>query len=225
MAPVVEVAARGSSLEVILSDPAGQNLVTPMCLDGLMAALDEYSDRTRAVLIAARGANFCVGALPPLDADLVDQFADRFHSVLARIEDISVPVVVAAHGGIAGAGLSLALTGDVVVLSQDARLSTRGVHGVRASGGLTWRLPAAVGHGVAMDLLLTGRVLDADQAVGLGLAARVVAPTSLLAEARSVVGEIAMQPRESVVGLKRLVRDSRRRDLGLHLPEEEALLR
>lgn len=225
MSPVVEVSARGPVLEVILSSTDGQNLVTEACLDGLVAAFAEYGEQTRVVLLTARGENFCAGGSPSAAGnDGPGALAARFHALLEQVEAIAVPVVVAAQGEVAGAGLSLACAGDLLLLADDAQLRARGTHGVRASGGLTWRLPAALGRSTAMDLLLTSRVLTAPEALRQGMAARVVPGDELLERAREVAAEIALQSRSEVVELKALAREAVGHTFGAHLELESPLL-
>jgi enoyl-CoA hydratase len=112
----------------------------------------------------------------------------RGQKVLDRIERLGKPVVAAVNGFALGGGCELALACHVRVASEGARLGTPEVKlGIMCGYGGTQRLPRLVGKGRALEMLLTGEMVDAQEALRIGLVNRVVAKEKLLDEAQSLV--------------------------------------
>jgi enoyl-CoA hydratase/carnithine racemase len=102
------------------------------------------------------------------------------------------PVIAAIKGGCAGMGLTLALVCDVRIAAEGAKFTTSFARrGLIAEYGISWILPRVVGWGVALDLLLSGRVFYADEAAELGLVKEVVPPEELLPRAIAYAEDIA----------------------------------
>ena len=102
--------------------------------------------------------------------------AGELHELVRALVEVPVPVVAAVRGWAAGAGMSLALAADVAVAGVSTRLRPAyPAIGLSPDGGLTWTLPRAVGAARARHILLTDRVIAADEALALGLVAVVVA--------------------------------------------------
>ncbi|MET0376219.1 MAG: enoyl-CoA hydratase/isomerase family protein, partial [Rhizorhabdus sp.] len=148
---------------------------------------------TRAFLIRAEGKNFCVGgdirsfADETDPADFIGRLARRLHEGLAILANHSAPVIVAAQGAAAGAGLSLVASGDIVLAGQAATFSMAytGI-GLTADGGATWLLPRVIGLRRTQEMAYLGRRLNAQDAERYGLVTRVVADDSLAAETEAV---------------------------------------
>ena len=103
-----------------------------------------------------------------------------------------MPTIAAVNGAAIGAGLCLALACDIRYAAAGARLGVPFVQlGMHAGMGGTYLLPEAVGPAHARDLLLTGRVVDAEEALSLGLVSRVIEPDSFLAEVLASAGGVA----------------------------------
>jgi enoyl-CoA hydratase len=108
------------------------------------------------------------------------------------IRDLRTPVVAAVSGFCLGGGCELAMLCDLIVASETAKFGQPEINlGVLPGAGGTQRLTRAVGKALAMDMILTGRMLSAREALAAGLVARVVAKEAWLAEAKRVAGEIA----------------------------------
>jgi len=211
----VSVTADGPVRVVTLDRPEVRNAVDgehAAALHEAFTAFDADDSACVAVLHGAGGV-FCAGAdlgavsrdampLPgPPDAD------DRGPMGPTRLP-LSKPVIAAVEGYAVAGGLELALWCDLRVVDPAA---TFGVFcrrwGVPLIDGGTVRLPRLVGLGVALDLVLTGRPVDADEALRIGLATRVSAPGQALAEAVALAHELAALPqlclrqdRQSVYG-------------------------
>jgi len=119
------------------------------------------------------------------------QMARKGQAVLARIERLGKPVVAAINGFALGGGCELALACHVRIAAEGARLGTPEVKlGLMCGYGGTQRLPRLVGRGRALEMLLTGEMLDAQEAFRIGLVNRVVPKDKLLVEAQALLGKM-----------------------------------
>jgi len=147
--------------------PSAHNTIGPALLADLLEAAGEAAadDRVRVVVTAAKGKAWCVGA------DLTG--VDPRHWVRA-FRALEKPLVAAVDGAVAGGGFALFALHDIRIASERACFTAGFANlGVGPELGLSWLLPRLVGPGAAADLLLTGRVVDADQAHSLGLVQRI----------------------------------------------------
>jgi len=156
----------------------------------------------RAIVVTGKGRVFCAGAdmgdLNTISNSTVDATGGTDVSKLvgARhphfVTTLRKPVIAPINGGCAGMGLTLALVCDVRFAAQGAKFTTSFARrGLIAEYGISWILPRVVGWGAALDLLLSGRVLYADEAAELGLVKEVVAPDQLLPRAIAYAEDIA----------------------------------
>ena len=189
--PFVSVADDGVVRTVTMSNPGRRNAVPADGWAQLAAEFDSFeaSDQ-RVMVLRGDGEDFCAGAdLNGLDTVDFSSAADNLammerHSVCARqLMRLSKPTLAAVRGVAAGAGMNLAIGCDIVVAASDARFSEIFVtRGLAMDMGGTWLLPHVVGLAKAKDLALTGRVVNADEALAMGLVADVVDPVALEAE-------------------------------------------
>ena len=165
-------------------------------MDELVAALAELDadGEVRCIVLAGDERAFAAGADI---AELAAATAVELYQAprVARwdaIRKLSTPLVAAVSGWCLGGGCELAMTCDLIVASDTARFGQpeTGLGIIPGAGG-TQRLARAVGKALAMDMVLTGRILTAHEALAAGLVARVVAREAWLDEARRVAGEIA----------------------------------
>jgi len=138
------------------------------------------------------------------------------------IERSSLPVIAACNGHTFGGGAVLALACDMRIAAASARFGFPEVQvGAFASGGGTQRLPRLVGRGRAMDLLFTGRIIDAREALAIGLVEDVVPDAKLMERARELATRIASAPASAIGASKRCVntglRDGIANGMGLEL--------
>ena len=168
----------------------------------------------RAVLIAPAGETFCPGGDLKSFAATGDglprhvrEVTTYLHGAISRLVRLDAPVVVAVNGTAAGAGMSLALTGDIVIAAASAKftMAYTGI-GLCPDGAATYHLPRRVGLAQALDLTLTNRVLDAPAARDLGIVARVVPDADLAAEASALATQLAAGPTRAYGAAKRLLR-------------------
>ncbi|HEX2212268.1 MAG TPA: enoyl-CoA hydratase [Mycobacterium sp.] len=162
----------------------------------------EADPGVRAIVVTGSGRAFCAGAdmgdLTTISGASVDSAGDTDVGKLvgARhphfLMTMRKPIVAAINGACAGMGLTLALACDVRFAADGAKFTTSFARrGLIAEYGISWILPRIVGSGIALDLLLSGRVFLADEAARLGLVNDVVAPGDLLPRAIAYAEDIA----------------------------------
>src|SRR3954468_11016483 len=184
-----------------LDNPDLRNAMSDEMTAAWVAAIAELaSDRSlRAVVVTGAGSAFCSGGNTSWIAGepdaTVDELRSRmlpFYRAWLSIRSLEVPTLAAVNGAAIGAGLCLALACDLRYAAAGARLGAPFVRlGMHPGMAATYLLPNVVGGGHARDLLLTGRTVDADQALRLGLVSRVLEPASFLDEVVGTATEIA----------------------------------
>ena len=181
---------------VRLNRPEARNALSDALMDELVARLSELDadGDVRCIVLAGDERAFAAGADI---AELAAATAVELYQAprVARwdaIRKLTTPLVAAVSGWCLGGGCELAMTCDLIVASDTARFGQpeTGLGIIPGAGG-TQRLARAVGKALAMDMVLTGRVLTAAEAHSAGLVARVVAKEAWLDEARRVASEIA----------------------------------
>jgi enoyl-CoA hydratase/carnithine racemase len=211
---MIRVETDGDVRVVTLDRPDARNALTPSGLDALGAAVSE----AEAPVVYLRGAGdaFCAGADRSVVADVAaagdpEAFVARGQRAATAIETADAVVVAGVDGAARGGGVELALACDVRVATPDATFGEPGVtFGLFGAWGGTVRLPEVVGTGDALDLSLSGRVVDADEAHRVGLVQRIVD------EPREVAEELAANDPSALRLIKQRVRDRAPR------PEQEA---
>jgi enoyl-CoA hydratase len=184
----VDFERRDSVAVLTLNRPEALNALSPEMLDRLEERLDEIAadPGLRAVVLTGAGEKaFCAGAdiAHMRDADALDAraFAQRGHRLADRIEGLPTPVVAAVNGYALGGGCEIALACDVRVAAQTARFGQPEVTlGIVPGWGGTQRLARATSIGFAKELILTGRLAAADEALRTGLVTHVHPPGELL---------------------------------------------
>jgi len=167
------------------------------------------------VLLAGEGPRFCAGGdvASFIDAQSPSAYLRRLASELEchmrGLGALPKPVVAAVHGAVAGAGLALVLNADVVVAAASTKLvfAYPGV-GLTPDCGVSWLLPRAIGQQRALDLALTGRVLNANEAREWGLVAEVVDDHEVHARAAGLARLMADGATAAFGHAKRLIRSS-----------------
>ena len=201
-----------------LTRVAGRNGIDMAMVRSLGGHVDQIAadPQVRALLIGADGPAFTVGGdLRHLEGELdrlpdeLEQMISGYHRTLAVLAQLPIPVVVAAHGPVAGGGLGLLWCADLVIAAEDLRIASGFVHlALSGDGGSSWHLPRLVGLRRAQELILGGRVLDAAEAAEWGLVTRVVSADELEAVALAKASEWAAGPTFAFGRMKRLLLDS-----------------
>ncbi|MFJ9381484.1 enoyl-CoA hydratase/isomerase family protein [Streptomyces sp. NPDC101455] len=228
MRVTVEVDGRGLA-RVEMCRGAGNAIDLAMARALRDAAEECEQERVRAVLLTGRGRSFCVGgdlkefaALPEerLPGHLTD-VTDALHAALRILAGLDAPLVVAVRGAVAGAGLGLVAAADVSLAATDAGFTAAYTAiGYTPDAGVSWSLPRLVGPRRALDLLLTNRRVSADEALGMGLVSRIVAPELLDEEAVRAAGALARGATGAYGATRRLVGRALLAGLDEHLDAE-----
>jgi len=184
-------------VRVTMNRPDRRNALSEAHMDELIDAFRAAGARaeTRAVILAGNGPAFCAGhdLREMLDRDLAAyrRLFDRCVELMTAIQSIPQPVIAQVHGVATAAGCQLAATCDLVVASDDARFATPGVNiGLFCTTPMV-ALTRAVGRKRAMEMLLTGEMIDAPTAAEWGLVNQVVPGGQLAAAAGQLAAKIA----------------------------------
>jgi enoyl-CoA hydratase len=174
-----------------LDRPERRNALTDQMFDDLRALQTEVDadPSARVLVLTGAGQGFCAGLDLELAATLPELPADQFYAHQQRWAEATVgflrmrtPVIAAVNGAAAGAGFGLALAADIRFCSPEARFNAAFVRIGLSAGdvGCSWTLPRVVGLGRAMEIMLTGRFVEAEEAARIGLVTDVVPADKLL---------------------------------------------
>lgn len=213
----VRLDTEGGVAHVILNRPERMNALDGDVWLGLEETAVEirFNTEVRSVILTGEGKAFCAGldlkaAASPegigLDINLRDGFEilQYVSNVFALYERLPVPVIAAINGACMGAGMELALACDIRISSDNALFSIpEVVYGLVPDCGGTQRLPRIVGPGMARELVLTGRRIDAGEALRIGLVNHIYPVNELMEEANKMAEEIAGLPQDAVRASKR----------------------
>jgi enoyl-CoA hydratase/carnithine racemase len=202
-----------------LNRPRARNALDAALVSALGVALRAAAEdaEVRAVVVTGAGGAFCAGAdlkaamgsggPGQMSRDQLDAVLDGYHATIRAIAGAPKPVIAAVDGGAVGFGCDLALACDLRVLSTEAYLQESFVKiGLMPDGGGTYWLPRLVGTGRALEMMLLGEPIPAEEARALGLANRVVPPASLRAEALALAHRLAAGPPLALAEIKRAAR-------------------
>jgi len=174
----------------------------------------EEDPNVRAVLMTGAGKLFCGGgdlksfAAQPA-AELpghLKKVTMYLHTAIQRFARMKAPLVIAVNGNAGGAGLSLALIGDITLAGESTRFTVAYTRiGLTPDGSSSYYLPRLVGLKRAMELMLTNRAVTAREAETIGMITRVVPDADLLNQAGAIARELAQGPTQAFGGVKRLL--------------------
>jgi 2-(1,2-epoxy-1,2-dihydrophenyl)acetyl-CoA isomerase len=175
-------------------------------LDALVAVA-EADERVRCVVLTGAGEAFCAGndihEMKGLDADEMGLMELRRRDPTYRWATAAVPTIAAINGACYGNGTILAVGSDLRVGGPATRMKVTATS--YGGANLTWNLPALVGEAHARDLLLTGRVVDGEEAFRMGLLNRFASDGDVVGEALRLAAVIAKNPPSGPVTVKRLI--------------------
>ena len=209
-APVVRYAERDGVATITLDRPHARNALNGALVAELDAALTRAQDSPAVAAIVLTGADpaFCAG----LDIKEFNRLGGPpagVNDLIQRVPTLAKPTIGAINGPVMTGGLELALGLDLLIASERAHFGdTHAKVGILPGGGMTARLPRAVGACLALDMSFTGRLLDADEALRHGLVSRVVPHEELLPTAHDLGATIAARDARIVRELKKLYRVS-----------------
>jgi 2-(1,2-epoxy-1,2-dihydrophenyl)acetyl-CoA isomerase len=216
---------------ITLNRPDKLNAFTGTMREDLLDALRtcEHDENVRVVVITGAGRAFCAGGDVEYMAKLQEtndvasfrKLLDAGRDIVMQIASMPKPVIAAVNGVAAGAGCNLALACDYRIASDAAKLSESFVKiGLHPDWGGTWLLPRLVGRSRAFELLASGRMVDAHEALTIGMVDRVVAAAEFIAETEKLAQSFAVSSPIAVRGIKRALDVTETNALGAQLDLE-----
>ena len=208
----IEVRVEADKVGIItLNRPKQLNALNDQLMNELGAALKAFDADEKIGCMIVTGSEKAFAAGADIGAMAKYSFADTYKGdYITRnwetIRSIRKPVIAAVSGFALGGGCELAMMCDFIIAADNAKFGQPEIKlGVIPGAGGTQRLPRAVGKSKAMDMALTGRMMDATEAERAGLVSRVVPADKLLDEALAAALVIASQPRLAVLAAKEAV--------------------
>lgn len=204
-----------------INRPEALNAMNETMLHELNQLLQQITSQgdIRAIIITGSGdkafvAGADIRAMQPFSVLRARQFANLGHSLLNQIEAAPQPVIAAINGFALGGGCELALACDIRLASTTARFGQPEVNlGIIPGFGGTQRLPRLVGKANAMEIILSGEMIDAERALAIGLVNRVVDPDQLLPQAQRLAATIASKGRLAIELAKNAIHYGLKTDL------------
>jgi 2-(1,2-epoxy-1,2-dihydrophenyl)acetyl-CoA isomerase len=222
----------GGVTTLTLNRPDRLNSFTTKMYRELSNIMDQIKkdDEIKVVIFTGAGRGFCAGS------DVSDRLASRVGkgreenrfetlrptgAVALDIADLDKPIIAAINGVAVGAGLSIALLSDIRLASDKARFGAVWINmGLIPDLGATYYLPRIVGMEKALDLMLSGEIINAEEALRIGLVSRVVPHEQVMATAKELATKIAAGPSVAIELIKRGLRRGLNNDLKTQLDYE-----
>ena len=211
---------RGAVAHISLNRPQVVNAYNVQMRDDFSEALAavQLDPDVRTLLITGEGRGFCAGAdlteFGTAPSQVVARQVRWKRDVWGQLVNLHKPIVAAVHGYCIGSGLEIALLCDIRLAATGTVFALPEVQlGMIPAAGGTQTLPRAIGTSRAMDLLLTGRRIESDEALFTGLVTRLSSPESLMEDAWKLADELAELPSEAVVAMKQVLRQGMDLDL------------
>ena len=188
----------------------------------------EQDPQAQALLITGEGRGFCAGAdlteFGTAPSQVIARQVRWERDVWGQLVNLDKPVIAAVHGYCIGSGLEIALLCDLRIAATGTVFALPEVQlGMIPAAGGTQTLPRAVGLSQALDILLTGRRIQSEEALSIGLVTRLTPLELLRSDARRLAGSLAELPAEAVAALKQSLRQGMDLDLARALELEGRL--
>jgi enoyl-CoA hydratase/carnithine racemase len=227
----VEVTSEAGVRFITLNRPESKNGLTDAVNAALIEALDGAGadPAIRCVVLTGAGGNFCSGLdLKAMASgglggfeNVEEHLRKYFHGLIRAVRRVDKPVLALVDGAAVGYGCDLALACDLRIGTERTRLGEVFVkRGLMPDGGGTWSLPRLVGVGKALELMFTGDILGADEALRLGLLNRVVPSAEAHEQTRALATRLAAGPPLVYSRVKRAVYAAQSSDLDAALDNE-----
>ncbi|HUD91625.1 enoyl-CoA hydratase/isomerase family protein [Sphingobium sp.] len=230
--PAITIDIHDGIAWLTLARPEKRNAVDPQFAFRLHELAEQCATDPdiRCVVLTGGGKFFCVGgdikafSAAGKDAQAaVGALAQSFHAGIYRLAMMEKPLVTAINGPAAGAGLSLAILGDIALAAASAHFtSAYSAVGLTPDGGASWWLPRLIGMRRAQEMILTNRRIGSEEAAAIGLVTRVVADDALRTEAANVASALAKGPIRALARCRALLVESATADFLTQLNREAA---
>jgi crotonobetainyl-CoA hydratase len=209
----IKTERRGAVLEVTLDRPKANaiDLATSRIMGEVFASFRNDPDLRVAILTAAGDKFFCPGwdLKAAADGDAVDgDYGVGGFGGLQELRDMNKPVIAAINGICCGGGLELALSADILLAADHATFALPEIRSGTVADAASIKLPKRIPYHIAMEMLLTGRWLDAAEAARWGLINQIHPADQLLAKARDMADLLAAGPPLVYAAIKEVVRDA-----------------
>ena len=222
----------GAVRVLTMNRPDRLNALDPALLHALIAGFDAAAqdDPVRAVLLTGTGRAFCSGAdlMQALSAgenvDLGDMIDSTYNPLVRRMRALGKPIICAVNGVAAGAGMNLALAGDVIIAARSANFTQAFVRiGLMPDAGGTYFLPRLVGDARARAMAMMGETLTAQQAEAMGLVWKLYDDEVFATEALTLATSLAAKPAGALAAMKQALNASASNGLDAQLDLERDL--
>jgi len=206
----------GTVLEITLDRPKANaiDLETSRKMGEVFASFRDDPDLRVALLTAAGGKFFCAGwdLKAAADGDAVDgDYGVGGFGGLQELPNVNKPVICAVNGICCGGGLELALSCDIILAADHATFALPEIRSGTVADAASIKLPKRIPYHIAMDMLFTGRWMDAAEARSIGLISRLCSAEELLPQARALAAELAAGPPLVHAAIKEVVREAENR--------------
>ncbi len=222
----------GAVARITLNRPEAANgLTLPMSRELMLAAIRCDEDPAiRAIVLTGAGKLFCAGGDLKSFADFGDglpaalkEMTVYLHAAISRLARGNAPVISAVNGTAAGAGMSLAAAGDLVLAAESAKFTMAYTAvGLSPDGSSSYFLPRLIGLRRTQELMLTNRRLSAQEALEWGLVNRVVPDSQVVSQAEELARELAAGPTRAYGTVKRLLASSFNESLETQMEHESS---
>lgn len=200
-------------LEVVLDRPKANAIdaATSRAMGTVFAGFRDDAELRVAIITGAGDRFFSAGW--DLEAAAQGEPPDADYGVggfggLQLLPNLNKPVIAAVNGLAVGGGLELAMSADLIIATEQARFALPEIKAGTLADAATVRLPKRIPHHVAMDMLLTGRWMEADEALRWGLVNRVAPAAEVLPQARELAARLAVGPPLVFAAIKEVARES-----------------
>lgn len=212
---------------VTLNRPDRRNALNIVLVREMTRLIDEIAadEELRVVIITGGEKWFSAGAdLRDLQETPAATFLDEIRALFRKIENFDRPVIAAINGYCLAGGCEMAISCDLRVAAENATFGLPEIRfGALAIGGATQRLPRIIGVGKAKEMHYTGDPIDAQEAYRIGLVNRIVAPGSVMDEARKLANTLAQRSPAALKMVKFLINAGMRTDLNTAMEFEAEL--
>ncbi len=213
----IKTEKRGHVLEVTLDRPKANaiDLKTSRIMGEVFRDFRDDDDLRVALITGAGGKFFCPGwdLKAAADGDAVDgDYGVGGFGGLQELRGLNKPVIAAVNGICCGGGLELALSADIILAADHASFALPEIRSGTVADAASVKLPKRIPYHIAMEMLLTGRWIDAEEAARWGMINRIVPAADLMTQARALADELAAGPPLVYAALKEIVRDAEGRD-------------
>jgi 2-(1,2-epoxy-1,2-dihydrophenyl)acetyl-CoA isomerase len=218
---------------VTLNRPERLNALEVSIHAGLRAAFEKIEADTeiRAVLLTGAGRGFCAGAdlmqsLSSGEHDLGASIDKDYNPLVRRMRALPKPIIAAVNGVAAGAGMNLALAGDIIIASKSANFTQAFIRiGLMPDAGGTYFLPRLIGDARARAMAMLGETITADQALEYGLVYKLFDDANFAEDALALATSLAAKPAEALAAMKTAFNQAATNSLDAQLDLERDLQR